>query len=281
MTKLNSLFVWYPLIKDIVPTPKTIMIPMQKDFESYEKALDSGDDPEMQHLIQEAIKAVKLLGGYPVFMRSDETSNKHEWKNTCYVTDDESMKHGIKNILEFTLMVFGNLGFNGVVVREFLDLPHEFHAFSGMPVSQEFRFFIKNGQIICRHPYWFPSCMQRVDCEDWLPKLRKIQILDSETQKILDNYAIKISKVVESLKAPDNYWSVDFCYAKEKGCLFTDMALGVDSYHYSTCPNAPEEMKHYPDPEDLSEVTTIKGIKDKAKKLKQSLKDGTFTIDQL
>ena len=49
----------------------------------------------------------------------------------------------------------------------------------------------------------------------------------------------------------------------------------------ATCPNASEEMKHYPNPEDLSEVTTIKGIKDKAKKLKQSLKDGTFTIDQL
>ena len=190
------------------------------------------------------------------------------------------MTKGIRNILEFTLMVFGNLGFNGVVIREFLDLPHEFHAFSGMPVSQEFRYFIKNGKILCRHPYWFPSCIRRADIEDWLPKLRNIQTMEPYVQTLLDNYALAISKAVEPLNAPDNYWSVDFCYTKQKGWLFTDMALGLDSYHYSTCPNAPEEMKHYPDPEDLSQTTTIKGIKDKAKKLKQSLKDGTFTIDQ-
>ena len=96
-------------------------------------------------------------------------------------------------------MVMGNLNFGGVVVREFLDLPHTFHAFSGMPVSREFRYFIKNGSVLCRHPYWFPSCMRRVTCEDWLPKLKKIQVLNKTTMELCDEYALKISKAVKKL----------------------------------------------------------------------------------
>jgi hypothetical protein len=52
------------------------------------------------------------------------------------------------------------------------------------------------------------------------------------------------------------------------------MALGADSYHYSTCPNAPEEMKHYPDPDDISQTTTLKGIRDKAEAFKKRLESG-------
>lgn len=262
MKRLNSLFVWYPLIQEVVPTPKTIMIPKVNDWQSLEAVIDTFTDPEIIRLFEEAKKAVHLLGGYPVFLRSDETSNKHSWADTCYVTNDKTLASGIRNILEFTLMVDmgGELNFGGVVVREFLDLPHKFHAFSGMPVSKEFRFFIKNGQILCRHPYWFPSCMRRVDIEDWLPELRKIQVLEPNEKLVLDQYALDVSKAIELLDAPENYWSIDFCYALNRGWIVTDMALGPESFHYNTCLNAAEDMKHYPDPEDLSEVTLKKEI---------------------
>lgn len=249
------------MIQKAVPTPRTIMVPKIKDWRSLEDAIDTFSDPEILRLFEEVKKAVPLLGGYPVFLRSDETSNKHDWEDSCYVADEEHLASGIRNILEFTLMVdmAGELNFRGIVLREFLELPHEFHAFNGIPVSKEFRFFIKNGACLCRHPYWFPSCMRRVDCKDWLPKLRKIQVLEPSEQIILDQYALAISKVVEPLNATDNYWSIDFCYAYERGWLVTDMALGSASFHYNTCPNASEEMKkHYPDPEDVSEVT-VKG----------------------
>jgi len=270
--RFNSLFIWYPLIKGVVPSPKTVMIPQERSFTSYDDALtcDRTEEPEMRRLIDLAIEAVPSLGGYPVFLRSDETSNKHDWRKSCYITGDEQVEKGIKNILEFTLMVMAGLDFNGVVIREFLELPHGFHAFSGMPVSKEFRYFIEDGEILCRHPYWFPSCMRRVDDEGWLPKLRELQVLDEDTKAVLDGHALKISEAVEPLEAPGNHWSVDFCYAEKRGWMVTDMATGKDSYHYTSCPRAPEEQKkHYPDPEDLSGVTTLKSEEEKWKRFRE------------
>ena len=275
MNNLNSFFKWYPLIKDIVPTPKTIMIPREKEFIDIDIALSPAyggevKEPEMIRLVAEADKAAKVLGGYPVFLRSDETSYKHEWVDSCFIPNKASLGKGMANIYEFTLMNdFSGLEFNGIVIREFLDLPHEFHAFKGMPVSQEFRFFIKNGYVQCRHPYWFPGAMRRVDVDDWLPKLRKLQELPEATKQLLDNYARAVSKAVEPLGAPDNYWSVDFCYANGKGWVVTDMAVGEDSYHYGTCPFAPKEMlTNYGNPETIPEDATLTAIHDRGEKLK-------------
>ncbi|VVB51742.1 Uncharacterised protein [uncultured archaeon] len=275
------MFAWYPLIKDIVPTPKTMMIEQSKDFDSFEAALGEGNslDPEMQRLVNEADKAAQQLGGYPVFMRSDYTSHKHDWVDSCYVTSKESLQCGIANILEFTLMT-EILGFRGVVIREFLDLPHEFHAFNGMPVSQEFRYFVKNGEVLCRHPYWMPAAMQRVDCEleEAIPKLKKIQVLPELTKQLLDSYAVAISKAVTCLNAPDNCWSVDFCFARGRGWMVTDMAVGEDSEHYATCPNAdPKFLKMRGDPDDISKATSLPLLHRQAEEMKKRLESGDKT----
>jgi len=261
MKNLNSMLEWYPLIEKVVSTPKTVMIPLQEieDLDTFiSPAYDNEvKNTEMKRLVDKAEKASQSLGGYPIFLRSDQTSNKHDWNNTCYVTNNQSLAAAIARIFEFSLMV--DIGFKAVILREFLTLPHEFHAFNGMPVSKEFRFFIKNGEVQCRHPYWFPSCMRRVDDNNWLPKLRKLQELDPTTQNLLDEISMKVSKAVESLQTPNNYWSIDFCYAEKIGWLVTDMAIGEDSYHYGTCPNAnPMFLKRYGDPEDIKNVTIKK-----------------------
>jgi len=259
---LNSLFKWYPLIKDVVPTPKTVIVPLEGEFESIDAALSAAyigevTDPTMKQLVDQADQAAQSVGGYPVFLRSDETSHKHQWTNTCYVTSKQSLAKGVANIYEFTLMA-DILNFRGVAIREFLELPHEFKAFKGMPVSQEFRFFIRNGMVLCRHPYWPLSAIRRADCEDWLPKLRKLMVLDSDTQELLDELALKVSKAVESLGAPQNFWSVDFCVSKKYGWVVTDLALGADSYHWATCQHAdPYMLKAYGDPEDIKEATSL------------------------
>ena len=262
--KLNSLFTWYPLIKDLVPTPKTVMIPLKGELEDLDEALcyRPTKDPAMRNLADSAIEAVHSLGGYPVFVKGDESANKHDWVESCYVTSDEQMEKGIKNMLEFTFMVMMGPDFRGVAVREFLNLDWKFHAFSGMPIAREFRFFIENGYVQCWHPYWFPACMQRVDDEDWLPKLREIQKLSFEELDLLDKYSRTISKAVEPLGAKDNYWSLDYCIDKKDVWYLTDMAYGPDSYHYATCTHAPEQMrKQYGDPEDMKKVTTLKQLK--------------------
>ena len=75
-------------------------------------------DPEMKRLVDEADKAAQQVGGYPVFLRSDETSHKHEWIESCYVTSKTQIANSVANILEFTEMTM-MLGFNGIIIREF------------------------------------------------------------------------------------------------------------------------------------------------------------------
>ena len=180
------------------------------------------------------------------------------------------MEPHIKNLFEFTLMVMMGPNFRGVAVRQFLNLAWEFHAFEGMPVAREFRIFVKDNLVQCIHPYWFPSCMQRVDDEGWLLKLREIQKLAPHEVDLLTGYSVAVSRAVEKLGAKDNYWSLDFCVDKGGKWYLTDMAYGPDSYHYSSCQFAPEEMRErYPDPEDLTEATTVKQIEAKFARLKR------------
>ena len=50
----NSLFTWFPLVKDIVNTPKTVMIPMARRFGDDEEVLAYNRpslDPEMRRLV--------------------------------------------------------------------------------------------------------------------------------------------------------------------------------------------------------------------------------------
>lgn len=256
--RLNSLFTWYPLVEGVVPTPKTVMIPLEGDFNSLDEALSGKKtkDPVMRKLIDSAIRAVDVVGGYPAFVKGDESAHKHSWLKSCHVTNKRYMESHIKNLMEFTFMV--DIGFDGVAVREFLHLDYKFHAFNGMPVAREFRFFIKDGAVQCYHPYWFPSCMERPDCEDWLPKLRETQRIDESEVKLLSDYSVKISDAVKSLGAEDNCWSLDYCIDRKGVWYLTDMAFGPDSYHYSSCKFAPERMRQrYPDPEEMPKRSSL------------------------
>jgi len=168
MTKYppNSLFYWFPLIKDLgVPMPETIMIPFPTEdtWWGFRKLFDHPDkEPEgwtdYVKLVGEACDKI----GYPVFLRSDETSHKHGWKDTCYLTGSDDIPSHLYEIMEFTEMAgwLGGLSIHGYAVRRFLELDTKFTAFHGrMPVATEFRFFVRDGKLQCWHPYWFPACM--------------------------------------------------------------------------------------------------------------------------
>jgi len=262
MNKLNSIFTWLPLVEKVVPTPRTVLIPEEPKVDP-SAALSGRPDAGFKHLVDAAsLTAAKM--GFPIFIKTGQVANKHDWKNSCYVTNFDQIPKAIANLLEFTEMQMFGPSFDGIAVRQFLKLDYRFHAFNGFPVAREFRFFIKNGEVQCRHPYWPASSLQEVTSKHWLKKLRAMQGLGSGEQKILDLYSRKISRAVESLGAPDNYWSLDFCIdAEQNNWWLTDMATGDESYHYTSCKFSPQEQKEmYPDPDDISEVT-LKGGMDK------------------
>src|SRR4030042_3889071 len=114
----DSMFYWWPLVKDLpVPQPKTIMVRHEGAFKgrlSYDP-IDGKPDKHFTQML-EGVKAAAREIGYPVFIRSDELSNKHDWKDSCYVENEDQLYGHICNILEFTVCAFGPT-FYGIAVR--------------------------------------------------------------------------------------------------------------------------------------------------------------------
>ena len=78
---ITSMNYWYPKTAELgIPVPKTTIL-LEKDLFEWYKYLDEKmPADEMNQLIQAANKI-----GYPLFMRSDLNSGKHQFKDTCYV----------------------------------------------------------------------------------------------------------------------------------------------------------------------------------------------------
>jgi len=240
----NSIFYWLPHLQRLgVPTPETVLIKAEQPFNH-----GSGPDPELNRVTELVAEAAAKLG-YPVFLRSDETSNKHEWTNSCYVENRGQIPSHLWSIYEMIQMSFG-IGLHGWAVREFLSLEYKFKAFQGMPVAREFRGFVKDGEVQCIHPYWPPASIDQAHHaeplpEDWQTRLKELSNI-GEDRKAVDALLEQVAKGFYGT----GYWSVDVCKTVDGRWLVTDMATGNQSYHWGTCPHAPPEMlKHYGDPE--------------------------------
>lgn len=252
----NSMFYWWPLVKGLpVPQPETIMVRHEGAFKgrlSYDP-IDGKPDEYFNKMLEGVKKAAQEIG-YPVFIRSDGTSNKHDWKNSCYVESEDQLYGHICNILEFTAMVMMGPSFMGVAIREFLELDWRFKSHWGeMPVAREFRMFVRKGKLECWHPYWPPSSIERPTVDNWYEVLNEMQTLNSKELKHLTKMAETIGKAV------GGYWSIDLCHAKNGTWYMTDMALGDDSYHWGTCQHAPPHMLEHYGPPDLADVPSNNG----------------------
>jgi len=230
--KLNSMLYWYPKIAENVPTPKTLFIDVDqvKIFE----AMDGKPDKEyIARVIQGVKNAVKLVGGPPAFLRTDQCAGKHEWDNTCYVIDLEHVVGNICGVAEANECAgIMGLRYKAFAVREFLKLEAPFKAFLGMPIAREFRFFSQHGEILCHHPYWPEEAIRfyhnTLEPKDWRERLSELQKEpdDFETARILAQKVTEWSNLA---------WSVDVCRTENKQWFVTDMALAEDSYHWESC----------------------------------------------
>lgn len=221
----NCLSFWYPLVKDLVPTPKTEII----ETECQLLAFDDGIIPEGWEIFKEQIKqAIEKIGGLPVFIRSGQTSAKFDWERSCYLDNFDKLAQHIFSIVEFSECVsIMGLPYNVWAVRELLPVKPAFYAFSGMPITQEFRFFVRDGLIEHRQPYWLPKSFEQAEMPEskWWKPLTEISILTPETDKLLSEMTELIGKSI------GGYWSVDWLKT-DKGWYMTDMATGDDSFKW-------------------------------------------------
>jgi len=173
--------------------------------------------------------------GFPCFLRTGQTSNKHDWKDSCYVESDDQIESHVANLVEFSeLADMLGLPYRNWAVREFLNLHHRFTAFNGMPIAAEARFFFKNHIILCSHPYWPIDALAegRPSRPDWKHEAQDMNGM----WDFQDGVGYQAKRIVQRVAdAFDDAWSVDLCLTEDYKIYVTDMARAEHSFHWDGC----------------------------------------------
>lgn len=238
----NSMLWWWPRVKDCgVPMPETRIIePGEGVLQELFYAIADGEQPPDDSAWFPLLEAAAEEVGYPCFMRTDLRSGKHDFERTCFVPTAAELRRHIFPLLEETEDFMGSDP-KALVVREYIEPAAAFTAFRGnLPIGRERRYFVRDGQVECRHPYWPVAALEDTPfifdrdggghcCADWRLLLADLSIEPSEEIELLTSYAETVAACVEG------YWSVDFMQGADGQWWFIDMAQGEDSWHPECC----------------------------------------------
>lgn len=230
MNERNCLSYWLPKFQDArLPTPRTQIVETAVDLL---QILD-GKKPDG---FDDFVAMLKDSGdemGWPIFLRAGQGSGKHEWKNTCCVAEPDDLPTHVYNLVEWSCMFLG-LPCNVWAVRELLQLESSFTAFRGFPVNKERRYFVKNGEIVCKHFYWPTKAVEegRPKDPDWREKLQRLNETSAEDEAELEHLAVRASQALSGA------WSVDFAKDKSGKWWLLDAALAGCSFHWEGCEHA-------------------------------------------
>lgn len=234
----NSLLYWYPRIKDLpIPQPRTKIVDLDASYSEI-LAVVEGNPKAVESKMAKIELAMYELS-IPFFLRTAYTAGKHDWLDTCYVTDFHNIRRHIAKLIEDSAMK--EIPVDALVFREYIEMDSQFTAFWGkMPVNPERRHFIRNGAIQCRHSYWIEEAIADFNepyvairksklASNWRELLADMNVETDEEVELLTGYAEQVARVMEG------YWSVDFCKAKDGRWILIDMALGKASWHDERC----------------------------------------------
>lgn len=125
----------YETIQDF--TPKSIF-----------KTLDQPFD------VEDFKEALKAFGNQAIIVKDYVKSQKHYWKEACFIPDASDLDNVEKITRRFIELQDVDLNI-GLVYRAFVELEHlAEHSVSGMPLTKEFRILVKDGTIIQAFNYW-------------------------------------------------------------------------------------------------------------------------------
>lgn len=226
---------WFPkLVESGVKVPKTKYLSTDLELAH----LLDGKEPDGFKQFQQDYEAIIRTVGLPAFLRTGQTSGKHSWEKTCYLTDiDDLLKH-IFELVEFSCIAdFFGLSYNLWVAREILPLHTAFTAFWGkMPINKERRYFIRDGKVECHHPYWPHEAFEgQGDLpKDWQSQLDNLNYQTADEIVLLTELSLQVAKHF------DGYWSLDWAATKDGEWYAIDMAEGERSYHFKPCSKAPD-----------------------------------------
>lgn len=104
--------------------------------------------------IDKIMDRLQVFENKPVVLKDYVKSQKHYWKEACFIPD-ASDQSSVKKVLSRFLELQGNNLQGGLVFREYLDLkPIGRHSKSAMPLTKEYRIFYYYKKPIILLPYW-------------------------------------------------------------------------------------------------------------------------------
>ena len=230
---------WYPKIKYLpIPQPQTEII--QIPFEKFIKLINGNST--LSEYTEQFSQIMELLEPFPIFLRTDNSSQKHSFRKTCRLPNESSLFGHILELVDSNMA--SDLTDNALVFRKWLDLDAGFFAFDGLPINVEARVFIDDSVIQCIHPYWPEDAI-----ESWLNQRESFEnhfgeklpgainnswrrILKSQNKIVEESTLIlkKYTKLIIDSIGKD-YWSVDFALGRDGRWYLIDMAAGEVSYH--------------------------------------------------
>lgn len=190
------------------------------------KIADGEKTPEFDKLVEDVSLAHSMLN-FDSFLRTGQTSNKHDWVDTCRLTRKSDVLSHIYRLIEFSMMV--DVPYSTFAVREIIPTDPIVYSFNQMPIAREVRVFAKEGKVLCSHPYWPTEALENdidngnISVED----INKLQ--EMPDMKELNKLAEYISNSFQGS------WSIDFLQDKDGNWWMIDMALASTSYHWDGC----------------------------------------------
>jgi len=230
----TSMALWYPKIQQLeyIPKPDTILILLSKEESINLESLIDGGTPDQRLLNRIKVAANKI--GYPIFLRTDYLSAKHEWEEACFVPSEKDLNSHLFRLVETSMMC--DQALRALAIRQYIPMESKFKAFRGLPIAKERRIFARQGKIICHHPYWPPDCIHfyrgTPEPDNWEDLITYINTITKEETKMLEDWARQVSNLFEDA------WSIDFCKGQNGTWYLIDMAIAEVSYHWDGCPEA-------------------------------------------
>ncbi len=243
----NCLSYWFPkLVAAGVPVPRTEIV---RTTVNLALIIDGMNPPGYSQFLLDLQAAIRRIepdcsARKPVFLRTGQGSNKHEWNRSCFMISDAPsiLLHHVHNLVEWsnTVDMIG-LPHDVWCVREYLPVEpaNYLERYRGMPLVREVRCFIEGGLVKCHHPYWPVEAIRRgIDARGMDPELvnreaKHMHKFASATGEQLDE-ALELAGRVAQAFDDDGAWSVDVLHTK-RGWYVTDMAEAHRSYHEAGC----------------------------------------------
>lgn len=264
----NSALVWFPLIQTLnlgpVGVPKTIIVPY--NHQAAVEAMKEVDGPVSKLCesvrIREWIDAITQACqeiGFPCFIRTDVASAKHDGPVAYLARGPEDVRTCFWRTVEDNewKIWYGLDEPSAIMVREWLDLRHDFTAFGGHPIAREWRFFVQNrfvetppeleilgygpskrmhASIRCCHFYWPEDAIQRPSRKDWQEVLYQtsVPLVPGSAEYCL--IGCSAIRAAEACQEHGEGWSVDFAQDVRGKWWLIDMALSQCGVrHPATC----------------------------------------------